>query len=114
MAKETSLPVANDLSVRGGSVNGTTDEAIPVSALLPVAHPTQPFWLTDLHKLNDSKSSDELPAECAVLIIGAGYAGVATAYNLVKGNTVCDAPIPSVTILEARSVCSGATGRNGE
>jgi glycine/D-amino acid oxidase-like deaminating enzyme len=52
----------------------------------------------------------DLPAECDVLIIGAGYSGVATAYHLLDENP----NPPSVVILEARQACSGATGRNGE
>lgn len=46
-----------------------------------------------------------------VVIIGAGYAGISTAYHLTKGEA-SDKKL-SITILEARGVCSGATGRNG-
>lgn len=50
------------------------------------------------------------PAECDIVIIGAGYAGASVAYHLVEDNP---SP-PSIMILEARQACSGATGRNGE
>lgn len=78
----------------------------------PFPHPTSmlPFWRTDLHKLDNYRSTENLPAECDVLIIGAGYAGVTTAYHLLDGNMLP----PSIVILEARQACSGATARNGE
>ena len=78
----------------------------------PFPHPTStlPFWRTDLHRLDDHRSTEHLPAECDVLIMGAGYAGVTTAYHLLDGNS---SP-PSIVILEARQACSGATARNGE
>ena len=77
----------------------------------PFPHPqsTLPFWRTQLHELDTHRSTEELPKKCDVLIIGAGYAGAATAYHLLKDNP---SP-PSVVILEARQACSGATGRNG-
>lgn len=78
----------------------------------PFPHPTStlPFWRTDLHKLDNHRSTELLPAQCDVLIIGAGYAGVATAYHLLDANLMP----PSVVILEARQACSGATARNGD
>lgn len=78
----------------------------------PLPHPksTLPFWRTDLHELDTYRSTKILPSECDVLIIGAGYAGVTTAYHLLDGNLTP----PSIVILEARQACSGATARNGE
>ena len=77
---------------------------------LPADNPTQCFWQVDGHDLSTHRSTDELPGHSDVVIIGAGYAGVSTAYHLVQelGDSA-----RSVTILEARSACSGATGRNG-
>lgn len=78
----------------------------------PFPHPTHslPFWRTDPHQLDNYRSTEDLPAQCDVLIIGAGYAGVTTAYHLLDANA---AP-PKIVILEARQACSGATARNGE
>lgn len=78
--------------------------------MLPVPDPTLPFWLTERHPLDTHRSTPELPSETDVLIIGAGYAGISTAYHLLKDNT---SP-PSTVILEAREAGSGATGRNGK
>ncbi|KAK3066239.1 hypothetical protein LTR53_017499 [Teratosphaeriaceae sp. CCFEE 6253] len=47
---------------------------------------------------------------CDIAIIGAGLSGVATAYHLSEQAGINP---PSIVILEARQVCSGATGRNG-
>ncbi|KZF25800.1 FAD dependent oxidoreductase [Xylona heveae TC161] len=67
------------------------------------------FWRTQLDELDSHRSTPELPKECDVLIIGAGYSGAATAYHLLEGNPFP----PSMVMLEARQACSGATGRNG-
>ena len=80
------------------------------SGPFPGPNPTLPFWRTEPHELDDHRTIAELPADCDVLIIGAGYAGVTTAYHLLDNN----ASPPSIIILEARQACSGATGRNGD
>lgn len=75
----------------------------------PVANPVASFWTIPPHGLDDHRSTPDLPSVSDVVIIGAGFAGVATAYHLFKDNP----NPPSVTLLEARKVCSGASGRNG-
>lgn len=76
----------------------------------PVPNSTLSFWRTQPHDLDSHRSTEELPAECDIVIIGAGYAGASVAYYLLEDNP---SP-PSIVILEARQACSGATGRNGE
>ncbi|KAH9908950.1 FAD dependent oxidoreductase superfamily [Xylariomycetidae sp. FL2044] len=75
---------------------------------LPVPGATPSFWRNTIHELDDLRSTDSLPESSDVVIIGAGYAGVATAYHLLEAGFTS-----SITILEARGACSGATGRNG-
>ncbi|KAF2089926.1 FAD dependent oxidoreductase [Saccharata proteae CBS 121410] len=75
----------------------------------PVPNSLTPFWRTELHELDSHRSTPELPRECDIAIIGAGYSGAAMAYHLLDENP---SP-PSMVILEAREACSGATGRNG-
>lgn len=90
---------------------GSTDTK---SAYSPVENPTTPFWRTELHPLDELRTTPELPQSSDIVIIGAGYAGVSIAYHLLKGLGQQDHPLPSITILEARQICSGATGRNGK
>ncbi|KAK8112037.1 FAD dependent oxidoreductase [Apiospora kogelbergensis] len=75
----------------------------------PVSNSTLPFWRTDLHEFDSHRTTPELPAESNIVIIGAGFSGSSLAHHIYENNP---SP-PSVTILEAREACSGATGRNG-
>lgn len=77
---------------------------------LPVSSSTESFWQIPGQNLRDLRSTAELPTHSDIVIVGGGYAGVSTAYHLVHefGDSV-----GSITLLEARAICSGATGRNG-
>ncbi|GAD98150.1 FAD dependent oxidoreductase superfamily [Paecilomyces variotii No. 5] len=83
--------------------------AIDGQTPFPVPNSTVSFWRAQPDKLDDHRSTENLPSECDIVIIGAGYAGASVAYHLLENNP---AP-PSIVILEARQACSGATGRNG-
>ncbi|KAK7756245.1 hypothetical protein SLS62_001839 [Diatrype stigma] len=86
------------------------------SGPFPVPNATVPFWRTELHELDSHRSTAELPSKQDIAIIGAGFAGVTAAYYLQKETNTSNrdsSSIPSITILEAREACSGATGRNG-
>ena len=76
--------------------------------IFPVANPTLSYWRSELHEI-DSFRSEQFPSECDVLIVGSGISGVSTAYHILNDNPLP----PSVVLLEARKICSGATGRNG-
>lgn len=75
----------------------------------PVANPVPSFWTSTPGELDNHRSTPELPSTSDVVIIGGGFAGVATAYHILKDNP----HPPSIVLLEARTVCGGATGRNG-
>ena len=77
---------------------------------LPSPSSTTSFWRANLYKLDNHRSSPDLPLKTDILIIGTGFSGVACAYYLTKDSP---SPAPSITFLEARELCSGATGRNG-
>lgn len=85
-------------------MNGDT----PMPAGMPAPSSLDSFWRSQLDPLDDLRSTSELPASSDIVIIGAGYAGIATAYHLLEAGSTS-----SITILEARGTCSGATGRNG-
>lgn len=83
----------------------------PTHQYVPIENPTASFWHTETDSFHDHRTTAELPASTDIVIIGAGYAGISVAYHLVKAD---DASRDiSVTVLEARGLCSGATGRNG-
>ncbi|KAJ5145127.1 hypothetical protein N7448_002519 [Penicillium atrosanguineum] len=75
---------------------------------------TSSFWLQEPHPHFTNKSSFPLPAKADVVIIGSGVTGASIARTLLQSRSMCSNPsFPKVLILEARDVCSGATGRNG-
>jgi len=78
----------------------------------PTVTSTLPFWRTELSDIDEVRTSEELPAECDILIIGSGLSGATVAYQLLSNLGESSHPL-SVAMLEARQVCSGATGRNG-
>lgn len=79
--------------------------------VFPIPNPTQPYWLSEPHRLASFRSTDRVPEEVDIVIIGTGMAGVGTAYHIL--DQYKSQKKPSVAILEARDACSGATGRNG-
>ncbi len=83
------------------------------SCPFPVADATISFWrANDLHPLDSHRSSEPLPSEADVVVIGAGYAGTSVVHHLLENEDFVKKS-PSIVILEAREACSGATGRNG-
>ncbi|KAL5342886.1 FAD dependent oxidoreductase [Aspergillus crustosus] len=84
-----------------------------ITPLLPVENSTEPFWRTDVHELDELQTTPELPQESDFVIIGAGHTGISLAYHILKQLPTSAQSHPAITILEARQVCSGATGRNG-
>ena len=77
---------------------------------MPVANATLPYWRTELSSIDEYRSTAELPSDCDIAIIGGGLSGVATAYHLAK---LAGDKCPRIVLLDARQICSGATGRNG-
>ncbi|KAH7320811.1 FAD dependent oxidoreductase-domain-containing protein [Stachybotrys elegans] len=77
---------------------------------LPVPNPSSSYWQDDapFPSLADAQV-DALPDEVDVVIIGSGITAAAAARALLE---VSPEP-PRILVLEARQLCSGATGRNG-
>ncbi|KAH6884263.1 FAD dependent oxidoreductase [Thelonectria olida] len=75
---------------------------------LPNPNPTASYWQQP-HPQNISEiRSSTLPGQRDVVILGSGITGCSVAQTLLEGHASI-----SVTVLEARGLCSGATGRNG-
>jgi L-2-hydroxyglutarate oxidase LhgO len=74
---------------------------------LPRDRPTEAYWQCPPHAIA-SHQSPKLASEASVVIIGSGITGASVAHHLLK---TC--PTLDIVMLEARTICSGATGRNG-
>lgn len=73
----------------------------------PNPTPTNPFWLSTPHPLANHQSA--WPTDpMDVVIIGSGISGMSLARTMLARR-----PDLRITLVEARSLCSGATGRNG-
>ncbi|TVY70578.1 putative oxidoreductase OrdL [Fusarium oxysporum f. sp. cubense] len=68
------------------------------------------FWRSLPGDIDNHRSTKELPSECDVMVVGAGYSGAAIITHMLSQ---CTGKAPSILVLEARQLCSGATGRNG-
>lgn len=84
------------------------DKRAGIPPKLPYPNPTISYWQDPPSSLSNHQTTSELPATVDVVIIGSGITGACIAANLLDH----DSP-PSVLMLEARTACSGATGRNG-
>ena len=77
---------------------------LALSPGIPVPNPTLPFWT--IPQSDISSEGKEIPAYADVVVIGSGITGTSFAHNALK----LDGSL-KIVMLEARSVCSGATGR---
>jgi glycine/D-amino acid oxidase-like deaminating enzyme len=73
---------------------------------LPVANSTQPFWFSEPAKIASLQSPWLDAAD--VVIVGSGMTSVSLSRALLSKR-----PDLRVVVVEARNLCSGATGRNG-
>lgn len=74
---------------------------------LPRSNPTSAYWQLVPHRLSNHQSPT-LPDAADIVVIGSGITGASVAKTLLDSDDSC-----KVIVLEARSLCSGATGRNG-
>lgn len=84
---------------------------------LPVANPTAPLWTVPPSPIAKHRP-DALPRHADVVIIGSGITGTSVARTLLdhasereEKGSARNIDRLSVVMLEARDVCSGATGR---
>ena len=74
--------------------------------VLPVPQPTPAYWQNPPHRLARYRSP--FPHTANVVIVGSGITGTNIARALLEHD-----PTLKIVIVEARTLCSGATGRNG-
>ncbi|KFX97445.1 hypothetical protein O988_04866 [Pseudogymnoascus sp. VKM F-3808] len=89
-----------------------SDPGIPTTS--PPA--TSSFWLSPLHPTFSTTPSTP-PTEAEVVIIGSGITGTSIARHLIRSHrsslSTQDRKQSPIVLLDARDICSGATGRNG-
>lgn len=77
---------------------------------LPVPNSTNSYWHKEpSQKLFGHRSSQDLPSQADIIIVGSGMTGAFAARFLKQSLP----PSSKVVLLEAREACWGATGRNG-
>ncbi|KAL2817634.1 FAD dependent oxidoreductase [Aspergillus granulosus] len=74
---------------------------------LPRNNPTESYWQQPPHPLATVQST-RLPVNTDIAVIGTGITGASVTKTILEKHDSCQ-----VTVFEARSLCSGATGRNG-
>lgn len=84
------------------------EERASIRPELPLPKPSLSYWQEPPSALANHQTTAELPLTVDVVIIGSGITGASLAYNILN-----QAAATSVLMLEARTACSGATGRNG-
>ncbi|KAH7022030.1 FAD dependent oxidoreductase-domain-containing protein [Ilyonectria destructans] len=77
---------------------------------LPSLNPTVAAWQEPAHPTISNAQSPALPEEVDIVIIGSGITGCSVAHTLLHHPSAAK---QRVTMLEARTAVSGATGRNG-
>lgn len=88
------------------------DHAFP--AMSPASFPqseakSKCYWIDNFPiNLDERLADNPLPDEVDIVIIGSGITGAVAAYRLSQQQ-----PDLRVALIEARGICSGATGRNG-
>ncbi|KAL6703504.1 hypothetical protein ACN47E_009602 [Coniothyrium glycines] len=92
-----------------------TRASLPVPQ--PHPSPLPSYWHTPLSPLaNLIEPAVDNPSQNQIYdytIIGSGITGTMLAYYLLCHSSTRSTPPPKVLMLEARTICSGATGRNG-
>lgn len=80
-----------------------------MTSSFPHPNGTVPFWHLESQELHNFRSTPNLPDESDIVIIGGGYSAAALVTHIQKKYP----DHPSILVLEARQLCSGASGRNG-
>ncbi|KAJ0273822.1 hypothetical protein COL940_009666 [Colletotrichum noveboracense] len=82
--------------------------------LLPRPNPSISLWQEPPHPTLATVQSHNLPSYADFVVIGSGITGCSVTKSLLENEILGSGNNPSqVVVLEARNLCSGATGRNG-
>ena len=95
------------------------EECVARQVSLPLPNPTISYWQDPPSSIATLCSSPSLPTVVDTVIVGSGITGASVALHLLRDDDddtlhpSRSTPSSSVLMLEARTACSGATGRNG-
>ncbi|KAF3911161.1 hypothetical protein AA313_de0208735 [Arthrobotrys entomopaga] len=95
-------------TLRAAAVYDSVLTRLNTSPGLPLPNPTTAFWLLPESPTFKNIQSPTLPATADIVIIGSGITSTAILREIYRLN-----PYLRITLLEARGICTGATGRNG-
>ncbi|UPK90176.1 hypothetical protein LCI18_001111 [Fusarium solani-melongenae] len=85
--------------------------ALVADPLLPRADPSVSLWQKPPHPSVSNIQSPSLPQLADFIVIGSGITGCSVTKSLLEDDSLH--PASRVVVLEARTLTSGATGRNG-
>ena len=85
------------------------DDRAALKPVLPLADATTSYWQRHPSPIASLRTTAGLPRSADIVIVGSGISGACIAYY-----ALAKWPSEKVVMLEARTACSGATGRNGE
>ncbi|KAM5542144.1 hypothetical protein V8D89_004017 [Ganoderma adspersum] len=94
-------------TIQLGKTYDVLRKRIETSPGVPVDNPTLPLWTVPRAQI-PADETGPFPQHVDVVIIGSGITGTSFAYNALSREAGL-----KIAMLEARDVCSGATGRNG-
>ena len=80
------------------------DKRLKESPGLPVPNPSLPFWTVP--KSSIAAIRQPLPEHADIVVVGSGITAASFVYSALETDRAL-----RVVVLEAREVCSGATGR---
>jgi glycine/D-amino acid oxidase-like deaminating enzyme len=105
-----SLPHQVAVPISISPVASTMEQRARIPVGPPVTNPLPSYWHNPKSPLANiiEPEADKPCPPYDYAIIGSGISGTMIAYNLIKSH-----PKARIVMLEAREVCSGATGRNG-
>jgi hypothetical protein len=83
-------------------------QRIDESPGIPSEPTTKSFWMDPPFSLLGLLEGDNMPATADIVIIGSGITGISIARKMLNQQ---NADSKRIVMLEARDLCSGATGR---
>lgn len=87
--------------------------------VLPASNPTKSYWIEAAESpLRDYRSSDDLPQETDIVIVGSGYAGASAAYWIDRvrslSSGLSDSLLTNVTVYRKCGISTKGSAFGGQ